>query len=49
MNALQPSLNENWLDWNENSEVGNLDPLIQILQLKYYEIYSHSSQNAKIE
>ena len=41
-------LNENWLDCNENLEVGNLDPLIQILMLRYYENSSHLLQNAKI-
>ena len=42
------SLNENWLDCNDNLEVGNLDPLIQILQAAFYENNSHSLQNAKI-
>ena len=41
------SLNENWLDCNENLEVGNLDPLVQILLVTYYENYSHSSQTQK--
>ena len=47
MKALQPFLNENWLDCNENLEVGNLDPLIQILQVTYYKTNSHSLQNEK--
>ena len=40
-------LNENWLDFNDNLEVGNLDPHIQILQLRYCK-NSCSSQNTKI-
>ena len=47
-NALQPFLNENWLDCNENLEVGNFDPSVQILQLRYYEKSSHSLQNKRI-
>ena len=43
-----PFLDENWLDCNENLEVGNLEPLIQILQVTHYENSSHLLQNAKI-
>ena len=47
MNTSQPFLNENWLDCNENLEVGNLDTLVQILQLRYYEDSSHLLQHVK--
>ena len=47
MNSTQPFLND-WLDFNENLEVGNLDPLVHILQLTYCKTFSHLSQNAKI-
>ena len=40
-------LNESWLDCIENLEVGNLDPLIQILQVTYYENNSHSLQSTE--
>ena len=45
MNTLQLFLNENWLDCNENLYMG---PLVQVLQVTYYENNSHSLQNAKI-
>ena len=41
-------LDANWLDCNVNLLMGNLDPLVQILQLRYYENSSHSLQNTKI-
>ena len=45
-----PFLDENWFDCNENLEVGNLDPLVQMLLVTYreYENSSHLSQNEKI-